>query len=331
MATCIDCSIGVSRQDQVTDAMVEAGLDGAEYIPNADNRKWMRAALEAALASQPVPAVAVTDAMVHAYKHSFGEYMDKSALGHITPPTPDVGFHATKYALGVALAPATQAVPDLLAALTEISQRANESGTGEIALVDTIHAMHRIATNAIAKAGGRVVKNPTNETPLLAMEAEAVTRTDILREWFGGDRYGRDYEYLDANFGTQADRVVAYLAARTSPPKPQIDKGIVEALREARQFILAPAEDLLWGVVHRIDAAIADGLVPGWKPIETAPKDRLIDIWLKTGVRWCDCYYDQICGEWRTSRPSGRLVSVKEAVATHWQEPPGAPVPQGVA
>ncbi|TIM16232.1 MAG: hypothetical protein E5Y67_03295 [Mesorhizobium sp.] len=60
--------------------------------------------------SQRVPAVAVTDSMVHAYKRSFGEYMDKSALGHITPPTPDVGFHATKYALGVALAPATQAV-----------------------------------------------------------------------------------------------------------------------------------------------------------------------------------------------------------------------------
>ncbi|TJU85617.1 MAG: hypothetical protein E5Y10_24670 [Mesorhizobium sp.] len=67
----------------------------------------------AALASQPVPAVAVTDSMVHAYKHYFGEYMDKSALGHITPPTPDVGFHATKYALTAALAPAIQAGPDM--------------------------------------------------------------------------------------------------------------------------------------------------------------------------------------------------------------------------
>ncbi|MER9685888.1 hypothetical protein [Mesorhizobium sp. M0139] len=32
---------------------------------------------------------------------------------------------------------------------------------------------------------------------------------------------------------------------------------MVEALKEARQFLLAPAEDLLWGVVHRIDAALA--------------------------------------------------------------------------
>ncbi|TIN80749.1 hypothetical protein [Mesorhizobium sp.] len=55
-----------------------------------------------------IPAMAVTDAMVHAYKHSFSEYMDKSARGHIEPPTPDVGFNATKYALGVAFATATQ-------------------------------------------------------------------------------------------------------------------------------------------------------------------------------------------------------------------------------
>ncbi|WP_287150632.1 hypothetical protein [Mesorhizobium sp.] len=40
--------------------------------------------------------------------------MDKTEFGHITPPTPDVGFHATKYALGVALAPGTQAVPDMV-------------------------------------------------------------------------------------------------------------------------------------------------------------------------------------------------------------------------
>jgi hypothetical protein len=32
---------------------------------------------------------------------------------------------------------------------------------------------------------------------------------------------------------------------------------LVAALREARQFMMAPAEDLLWGIVHRIDAAIS--------------------------------------------------------------------------
>lgn len=46
-------------------------------------------------------------------------------------------------------------------------------------------------------------------------------------------------------------------AARPSPDKGEVTKAMVESLREARQFILAPAEDLLWGIVHRIDAAIS--------------------------------------------------------------------------
>lgn len=53
-----------------------------------------------------------------------------------------------------------------------------------------------------------------------------------------------------------------------------------------------------------------------WQPIETAPKDGLIDIWIAnsdgTGRRVSSCYYDRICDEWRTSQPS---VSVAEATA----------------
>lgn len=62
-----------------------------------------------------------------------------------------------------------------------------------------------------------------------------------------------------------------------------------------------------------------------WQPIETAPKGELIDIWLKEGKRWCDCYYDHICDEWRTSRPSGKLVWVKAAQVSHWMPRPSAP------
>jgi hypothetical protein len=62
-----------------------------------------------------------------------------------------------------------------------------------------------------------------------------------------------------------------------------------------------------------------------WQPIETAPKDDLIDIWLSEGRRWCDCYYDRICDEWRTSRPSGRLVSIKSQHVTHWMPRPTPP------
>jgi hypothetical protein len=36
---------------QVSDEMIDAALDGADYVPNGDNRVWMRAALTAALAA----------------------------------------------------------------------------------------------------------------------------------------------------------------------------------------------------------------------------------------------------------------------------------------
>lgn len=39
---------------------------------------------------------------------------------------------------------------------------------------------------------------------------------DILREWFGGERYARDYEYLDKNYAEQARRVEAFLNSRTA-------------------------------------------------------------------------------------------------------------------
>lgn len=68
-----------------------------------------------------------------------------------------------------------------------------------------------------------------------------------------------------------------------------------------------------------------------WQPIATAPKDGLIDIWLADGKRWCDCYYDHICDEWRTSRPSGRLVWVKAQDVTHWMPRPAAPLPAALA
>ncbi|KIC39392.1 Lar family restriction alleviation protein [Leisingera sp. ANG-M7] len=63
----------------------------------------------------------------------------------------------------------------------------------------------------------------------------------------------------------------------------------------------------------------------GWQPIETAPKGGLIDIWLSDGVRWCDCYHDRITDTWRTSRPSGRLLSIQSKFVTHWMHRPEPP------
>jgi hypothetical protein len=68
-------------------------------------------------------------------------------------------------------------------------------------------------------------------------------------------------------------------------------------------------------------------LTDKWQPIETAPRDRLIDIWFN-GKRWTECYYDSICDEWRTSRPGGLLVSVKARYVTHWMPLPPPPMEQ---
>jgi hypothetical protein len=69
-----------------------------------------------------------------------------------------------------------------------------------------------------------------------------------------------------------------------------------------------------------------------WQDISTAPKGepgspgRLIDIWIADpGVRWSECHYDAICDDWRTSRPSGRLVTVRAKAVTHWRECPAPP------
>lgn len=43
---------------------------------------------------------------------------------------------------------------------------------------------------------------------------EAIKPVEIIREWFGGERYARDYEYLDANFGKQAKHVADFLNLR---------------------------------------------------------------------------------------------------------------------
>jgi hypothetical protein len=99
-----------------------------------------------------------------------------------------------------------------------------------------------------------------------------------------------------------------------------------------RGFLSEWRDDFLWlGPLH--PAPPASPAESGWQPIETAPKDGLICIWIvgtnKHGQKWSDqpgemwayCYYDSICGEWRTSRPSGHLRCVPERFVTHWQLP----------
>ena len=62
-----------------------------------------------------------------------------------------------------------------------------------------------------------------------------------------------------------------------------------------------------------------------WRPIEGAPKTEVIDIWINIGRRWSECYYDPICHQWRTSSPSGHLLTIHEAAVTHWRPLPTPP------
>jgi hypothetical protein len=51
-----------------------------------------------------------TDAMVEAYKYAFGDYIEKVMCKHVIPPTGDIGFHATKYALSYVLSSGREAL-----------------------------------------------------------------------------------------------------------------------------------------------------------------------------------------------------------------------------
>lgn len=62
----------------------------------------------------------------------------------------DVDRNSHSYLLGVA----EHERDKFRTALEKITQRANESGTGEMGLIDTIHAIHRIASDALKPQDG---------------------------------------------------------------------------------------------------------------------------------------------------------------------------------
>jgi hypothetical protein len=126
--------------------------------------------------------------------------------------------------------------------------------------------------------------------------------------------------------------VAALNRAEAAETKLAASEALVEKLREALRGALWRMEQYDYQamqpqIVSARAALQGEAFVPAdpWRDISTAPKDDLIDIWLSEGKRWCDCYYDRICDEWRTSRPGGRLVSVKAHHVTHWMPRPAPP------
>ena len=93
-------------------------------------------------------------------------------------------------------------------------------------------------------------------------EVDPVSHIDILREWFGGDRYARDYEYLDANFGKQAKQVSTYLAGRASQPySGEVGEALARQIRQIVDDALNSAIPESWEVADhatkRILAAVS--------------------------------------------------------------------------
>jgi hypothetical protein len=109
---------------------------------------------------------------------------------------------------------------------------------------------------------------------------------------------------------------------------PALESALAKLCANTGEFKPRLLRDEASALLAKIEAA--DRLE--WQPIETAPKDRLIDIWIPHGtdggVRWADCYYDHICDEWRTSRPSGKLMFIRAHHVSHWRLPPDPPASQ---
>lgn len=72
----------------------------------------------------------------------------------------------------------------------------------------------------------------------------------------------------------------------------------------------------------------------GWQPIETAPKDRVIDLWSSRGYRVPDCIWDVVkyatepsfsdeVQGWTDANSHGSVM--KAAPFTHWMPKPEAP------
>lgn len=67
-----------------------------------------------------------------------------------------------------------------------------------------------------------------------------------------------------------------------------------------------------------------------WKPIDTAPKRRRVDLWGVSGkaaYRVPDCYWHRRAGRWMTAHHCREGYSALRApfTPTHWMERPAGP------
>ena len=76
-------------------------------------------------------------------------------------------------------------------------------------------------------------------------------------------------------------------------------------------------------------AGLSAGGGAGWQPIETAPKDRVVDLWSKKGFRYTDAFWDVCCGEECWTDPNDHGSIEEGGPYTHWRYPPEPPAEGG--
>lgn len=90
----------------------------------------------------------------------------------------------------------------------------------------------------------------------------------------------------------------------------------------AYKFNMNPPFEHNWYDIFEFARAIEKLYLSKWLPIETAPKDELIDI-LVGERRFTDCWWDTTCEEYRTTGNANMMIRLKNA--THWMPLPEAP------
>jgi hypothetical protein len=122
------------------------------------------------------------------------------------------------------------------------------------------------------------------------------------------------------------------LVERLRALRAQIQPGVLQVMVKSAQGWGAPESNYIAALLDAesaILAALTAPREPGWRTIDSAPRDRLIDIWIDngdgSGVRWCDCSYDTICDQWRVVKPGERVKWIPARFVTHWRPAPPAP------
>ena len=72
-------------------------------------------------------------------------------------------------------------------------------------------------------------------------------------------------------------------------------------------------------------AGMSAGGGAGWQPIETAPKDRVVDLWSTKGFRYPDALWDVCWGEKCWTNPHNHVSIEEGGPYTHWRYPPEPP------